>query len=100
MRILIADDSPHIRERVRTFLIARPDVEVCGEACDGQEAVEKAPGLRPDVIVLDFSMPRMNWLDAGDKSRREILPEVPLILFTMHKNEELTRQARAAGFHA
>jgi DNA-binding NarL/FixJ family response regulator len=100
MRILIADDSPRIRESLRTFLMAQPGMEICGEAADGVDAVETARDLQPDLIVLDFSMPRMNGLEAGGKILREVLPQVPLILFTMHKNDVMLREANAAGFKA
>jgi DNA-binding NarL/FixJ family response regulator len=100
MRILIADDSPRIRESVCTFLLALPGIEICGEAADGVEAIEKARDLKPDLIVLDLSMPGMNGIDAGETILREVLPHVPLILFTMHKNDVVVREANAAGFKA
>jgi chemotaxis response regulator CheB len=59
-RVLIADDSSTVRDIIKLFLSVRGDLEVCGEASDGLEAVEKASASKPDVILLDFAMPRMN----------------------------------------
>ncbi len=63
--ILIADDNAIIRRLIRTFLDSRPGFQACGEAVDGEEAVEKTAALKPDLIVLGLSMPRMNGLDAA-----------------------------------
>jgi DNA-binding NarL/FixJ family response regulator len=100
LRILLVDDSIRIRDSLRSFLLAQPGVEICGEAADGLEAIEKARGLRPDLIVLDLSMPLMNGFDAGDAIHRDVLPQVPLILFTFHKDDAVTARASAAGFRA
>jgi CheY-like chemotaxis protein len=78
--ILIADDNPVIRSVVKKFL-NRPDINVF-EAVDGLDAVEKASQNKPDLIILDLSMPRMNGLDAA-RLLRPSLPEVPIILFTV-----------------
>ena len=64
-RILLVDDSATVRGVVRPLFDSHPNFEVCGEAEHGREAVEKAPSLRPDLIVLDLSMPVMNALDAA-----------------------------------
>ncbi len=63
--ILIVDDSPLVRQRLGDLLQRHPHWEVCGEAVDGADAVEKAQALRPDLIVLDFMMPGMNGLQAA-----------------------------------
>ena len=63
MEILIADDHELFRRGLRMFLESRPDWHVCGEAADGKEAVAKAKQLKPDVVLLDVSMPKMNGLE-------------------------------------
>jgi DNA-binding NarL/FixJ family response regulator len=95
-RILIVDDSAPIRRLVRSFIETRPGLEVCGEAVDGIDGVEKGRELRPDLIVLDLLMPRMNGLEAAASLQR-ILPEAPIILFTFHKDAISLSQARDAG---
>jgi chemotaxis response regulator CheB len=64
-KVLLVDDSATVREAVRPLFDSHPDFEVCGEAEHGREAVEKAPSLRPDLIILDLSMPVMNGLEAA-----------------------------------
>jgi DNA-binding NarL/FixJ family response regulator len=95
-RILVVDDSPIVRGLVREFIEARPGFEVCGEAADGLEGVEKGLELKPDLIVLDFSMPRINGLQAA-LMLHEIVPSTPIILFTVHKDAVLSRLAHNAG---
>jgi CheY-like chemotaxis protein len=80
--ILIVDDNIQLRRVIRVQLEAA-GLEVCGEAVDGLDAIEKARGLRPDLIVLDLSMPRMNGLEAA-RELTHILPRVPILLYTMH----------------
>jgi two-component system nitrate/nitrite response regulator NarL len=95
-RILIVDDSELVRGLVREFIESLPGFEVCGEAADGLEGVEKGLELKPDLIVLDFSMPRINGLQAA-LMLHEIVPETPIILFTVFKDAVLSRLARNAG---
>jgi DNA-binding NarL/FixJ family response regulator len=94
--ILIVDDSPQIRNMVRIWLESDDKFEVCGEAADGMEGIEKALQLKPDLIVLDLLMPRMNGLQAA-KALQSKMPEVPIILFTLFPDSELANQARDAG---
>lgn len=94
--ILIVDDSPQIRNMVRLWLESDDKFEICGEAADGVEGVEKALELKPDLIVLDLLMPRMNGLLAA-KALKSTMPEVPIILFTLFPDSELANQARMAG---
>jgi DNA-binding NarL/FixJ family response regulator len=82
--VLIADDNPLVRTVVRFFVECHKGLEVCGEATDGVDLIEKAKELRPDLIVLDLAMPRMNGLEAATKLKR-MMPHVPIILFTMYK---------------
>jgi two-component system nitrate/nitrite response regulator NarL len=98
-RVLLVDDSAEIRRAVRPLFDAHPRFEVVGEAEHGREAVEKAPKLRPDLIVLDLSMPVMNGLEAAPLLIKH-LPKVWLILFTSHYLPEVEQLSRAAGIHA
>ena len=81
--ILIADDSKTIRTLIRAFIENRAGFEVCGEAVDGVEAIEKAKELQPDLIILDLAMPRMNGAAAASVLKRR-MPKIPIILFTMY----------------
>ncbi|MDR7480948.1 MAG: response regulator transcription factor [Armatimonadota bacterium] len=84
IRILIADDHSIVREGVRMILAGQEDFEVVGEAATGREAVEQARRLRPDVVVMDISMPDLNGIQATEQIRRE-LPEVQVLGLTMHE---------------
>jgi DNA-binding NarL/FixJ family response regulator len=96
VRILVADDHEVVRQGLRRLLEARPGWEICGEASNGREAVEKARELKPDVVVLDHSMPGLN----GTEATRQIIERVPrteVLILTMHGSEELIRGALEAG---
>ena len=84
-RILIADDNPNMRHVMRLAVDSRREFEVCDEASDGLDAIEKALALKPDLIILDLQMPRMGGIQAAHVLV-ESLPDVPIILFTMHKD--------------
>jgi DNA-binding NarL/FixJ family response regulator len=81
--ILIVDDSDTCRRVTRLFLESQLDLEVCGEAVDGVDAIEKAQALKPDLVVLDLAMPRMNGVEAASLLRA-MMPRVPIVLFTMY----------------
>src|SRR6202158_2004650 len=83
LRILIVDDHETVRRGVRALLSSRRDWVVCGEAADGIEAVEKAKSLRPDVVLMDISMPRMDGLEATKIIRREV-PESKVIIVSQN----------------
>jgi len=96
VRILIADDHDVVREGLKTLLAARADFEVCGEAATGREAVAKARELQPHVVVLDFSMPELNGLEAT-RQIRKARPRTEVLILTMHDSETLARAVLAAG---
>jgi two-component system, NarL family, nitrate/nitrite response regulator NarL len=98
-RVLLVDDNAVVRMAVRRLFTSHACFEVCGEAEDGRQAVEKAPSLRPDLIVLDLSMPVMSGLEAAPLLIK-ILPDVWLILFTAHDGPEVQRLSRVAGIHS
>jgi len=88
-----------IRKILRQALGGETGWEVCGEAANGREGVEKAQVLKPDLIVLDLSMPVMNGLDAARELTR-LLPDVPLVMFTNFETAHLRRQALSVGIKA
>jgi len=96
VRVLIADDQPGIRKRVCLTLAARMAMEACDEAANGAEAVELAQESRPDVIILDITMPVMNGLDAARKIR-QFCPDTPILILTMHKSKQLMEEAQKIG---
>jgi DNA-binding NarL/FixJ family response regulator len=81
--ILIVDDDEYLRKLVRDFLETQTGYDPCGEAVDGYDAIEKAQELKPDLIILDMSMPRMNGIEAARRLKK-LLPQTPIILFTSH----------------
>jgi DNA-binding NarL/FixJ family response regulator len=97
--ILIVDDSQTIRTAVRNFLQEQAGISVCGEAVDGFDALEKVQHLRPDLIVMDLSMPHMNGLQTARILRANAVP-VPIILFTMYAEELRPQDAAEAGISA
>ena len=83
-RILIVDDHEIVREGLRSHLAkSRPDWNVCGEARDGEQAIQLTTELKPDVVILDISMPRMSGLEASSRMRKLGLT-TPLLIFTTH----------------
>lgn len=96
LRILIADDHAVVRAGLRTLLESRNGWEVCAEAADGRDAVEKAAKLKPDVAVLDIGMPLLNGVEAT----RQILrcsPHTEVLILTMHESDDLVQQVVEAG---
>jgi CheY-like chemotaxis protein len=97
-RILIVDDNIVIRRMLRT-VFEQPGWEVCGEAVNGRDGIEKAQQLRPDLILLDLSMPVMSGLAAAPVLR-SMMPMVPIILFTLHHDRFLKQKALSVGVTA
>src|SRR5579864_514651 len=94
-RIFIVDDSKPVRKLVRTYLEDRLEYIDCAEAVDGLDAIHRAREVAPDLIVLDLSMPLMDGLEAS-AILHDMLPKVPIILFTLHK--EIVSEKRAQAF--
>jgi DNA-binding NarL/FixJ family response regulator len=95
-RFLVVDDSELVRKGLRTILQARPDWEVCGEACDGVNAIEMFKGLNPDIVIMDFQMPGVNGIDAAVKILK-LEPAATIVLFTQHASAALERHALDVG---
>jgi len=96
LRILLADDHEIVRRGLASLLIRHEGWEICGEANDGREAVEKVRQLKPDVIIIDIGMPNLNGLDAT----RRILQEDPtakIIVLTVTDADQVIREALDAG---
>ena len=96
MRLLVVDDHEVVRRGVRSLLSDQKGWDVCGEAVDGQDAIEKARELKPDLIVMDVSMPRLNGLEAT-RELRSIIPDCEVLILSQHENSEMARQALKAG---
>jgi len=99
-RILLVDDHEIVREGIRTLITrSRPEWEICGEARDGEEALEAVRALKPDVVILDITMPKMSGLEAAPRIAKLGLG-CRVLMFTMHDSERLStevRQAEAQG---
>ncbi|MDP9161648.1 MAG: response regulator transcription factor [Acidobacteriota bacterium] len=96
VRILLVDDSPMVRRAMRSLIERNPKLEVCGEAENGQIAVEMFQQLKPDLVVLDFSMPIKNGLQAAQEIST-LHPGIPLLMVTMFRSDQLTKEAQKAG---
>lgn len=99
VRILIADDYPAIREVVRSILEKYPRFEVCGEAIDGAKAIEEATRLKPDVVVLNVTMPVLNGFEAA-REIRTVLPETAIIILSGNADEQFIEEAKNIGVRA
>lgn len=97
--ILVVDDHANIRTIIRHFLEDESVFEVCGEAADGYEAIRKAKELNPDLIILDFSMPGINGIEAA-RVLKKILPQTPIVMLTSHHPSVLRYDTHAAGIDA
>jgi len=98
LRILIADDHELVRRGVLGVLHSRHGWRVVGEAANGREAVEKTIKLKPDVAILDISMPELDGVEAVSQIR-EAVPETKVLVLTMHESDQLVKRALDAGAH-
>ena len=97
--VLVVDDNTVIRQGLCRLFASEADFEICGEAENGREAIEKAQQLQPDLIVLDISMPVMNGLEAARVLKR-LRPTVPIIMFSAFINKFIEKEVQSAGAFA
>jgi DNA-binding NarL/FixJ family response regulator len=97
--ILIVDDFEPIRKAIRSLFESKSGFEVCGEAVDGLDAIQKAQDLKPDLIILDLSMPRMSGIEAAPILKK-MLPQTPIVLFTSHHRALQGYDAHTRGIDA
>ena len=95
-RILIVDDSPGWRARVREILAAHPEWKIISEASDGQEAVQEASELQPDIVVLDIALPRLNGIEAA-KMIRQKSPKSRIVFLTVDDDSDIMEAALDVG---
>jgi DNA-binding NarL/FixJ family response regulator len=96
VRVLVADDHEVMRLGIRNLLEVQPGWSVCAEATNGREAVEKTLQFRPDVIIMDITMPVMNGLEAASEITKAE-PRIPVILFSLHMSEDIYRHFKTDG---
>jgi DNA-binding NarL/FixJ family response regulator len=95
-RVLVVDDHAAVRRGVQSLLQASPEWEFCGEAENGQEAIHLAGELKPEIIIMDVSMPVLNGLEAT-RIIHNTMPSTKILLLTLHSSTELVRSAFRAG---
>lgn len=95
-RILIADDEDAVRKMVRALLESRADFQVCGEAANGAAAIDKVRELRPDLVILDISMPGVDGFEAA-RIIRKFFPKVRILIFSVHNATQLMKDAQDIG---
>jgi two-component system, NarL family, response regulator LiaR len=96
MRVLIVDDQEFIRRGLRATLSAEKDIEVCAEAVDGRDALAKSLEFRPDVVIMDIVMPRMDGIDAT-RLLRKALPQAKVLTLSQYDIPEMISEVEKAG---
>jgi DNA-binding NarL/FixJ family response regulator len=96
LRILVADDHNLVRRGVKALLEERPEWRICGEAATGREVIDKAARLKPDIIILDISLPDLNGLEAARRIRKES-PSTEVLILSLHYSDQLIREIVDAG---
>ncbi|HEY4739214.1 MAG: response regulator transcription factor [Candidatus Acidiferrales bacterium] len=99
VRVLIADTHPVIRRAVRSTLLVHPEIEVCGEATTGVEAIEEAKKLKPDVVVMNITLPVLNGFETA-REIKAVLPEAAIVILSQHADREFVEEARKIGIRA
>jgi two-component system, NarL family, response regulator NreC len=99
VRVLIADDYPQIRKIVRSTLQVHPHFDVCGEAADGAEAIHEAKKLKPDVVVLNITMPVLNGFEAA-REIKKILRESAIVILSHNADRQFVEEAKKIGVRA
>jgi two-component system, NarL family, nitrate/nitrite response regulator NarL len=95
-KVLVVDDHPVIRRGIQAILHASPEWEFCGQADNGNDAIRLAEELRPEIIVMDVSMPGLNGIEAA-RAIRKTQPKMKIVLLTLHQSADLVRSAFRAG---
>jgi DNA-binding NarL/FixJ family response regulator len=99
VKILIVDDHEIVRQGIRSLLTrSRPEWEICGEATNGRDAIEAVRNLKPDVVILDVTMPVMSGLEAAQQIRK-LGVATRILIFTMHESKRLAGEVREVGAH-
>ncbi len=96
IRVLLVDDHPMVQGGLISCLAFYEDIDVIGTTNDGKEAIEKAKEVKPDVIIMDISMPNMNGIDATEIIKEQV-PEANVLIFSMHQSPEFVSSAIQAG---
>jgi DNA-binding NarL/FixJ family response regulator len=97
MRVLIADDHEVVRKSISSILQSRADIQICGEATDGEEAVSKTQLLKPDLLILDISLPDSNGWEVATAIKK-LLPEMPILLLSAYGGNQLNDEVKKRGF--
>ena len=96
LRILIVDDEKAVRSALARLLSTRGEWKVVGEAADGAEAIGKARDLKPDVVIMDLTLPQLSGLAATPQIKKAI-PTAEVLIFTQHESKQMVREAQSAG---
>ena len=97
MRVLIADDHEVIRKSISSILQSRADIQICGEATNGEEAVSKTQLLKPDLLILDISLPDSNGWEVATAIKK-LLPEMPILLLSAYGGKQLNDEVKKRDF--